>query len=145
MRFNTDFEAIIHCCQEGRTGWITPALITVYREVHELGYVVTAGTYREGQLVGGLWGIGIGRIFSIMSMFHREDYAGALALAALVDIVSGDGPWSVIDCGVMVPHFEMYGAREISERKFCELVWNSLKQPDRFRCASLADTTVMPE
>lgn len=127
VRFDQDFEAVIHYCQEGRAGWITPALIDVYREVHRLGYVATVGTYRDDRLVGGFWGIGIGQVFSIMSMFHRDDHAGAFALAALVDVVRGDGRWSVIDCGVMVPHFKMYGAREIPESEFCELVWRGLK------------------
>lgn len=127
-RFDEDFEAIIHYCQEGRAGsWITPGLIDVYREVHRLGFAVTVGTYRDGRLVGGFWGIGIGRVFGIMSMFHREDHAGALALAALVDVVSGDGRWSVIDCGIMNPNFARYGAREIPEQQFCELVWSGLR------------------
>lgn len=129
VRFGNDFEAIVNLCREGRDGWLTTGLVDIYRKIDELGYVVTVGTYREGRLVGGFWGIGIGRIFSIMSMFHRENHAGALAFAALVDIVSGDGDWSVIDCGVMGPNFARYGAREIPERQFCEIVWRSLRQP----------------
>ena len=58
--------------------WITPALIDVYREVRSLGFISTVGTYRDGQLVGGLWGIGIGDAFGLMSMFHREDMLARL-------------------------------------------------------------------
>jgi leucyl/phenylalanyl-tRNA---protein transferase len=128
VRFDQDFEAIIGACQEGRTGWIwiTPALIDVYREVRSLGFVRTVGTYRSGQLVGGLWGIGLGRVFGVMSMFHREDYAGSLAVAALVDAVSSEGRWSVIDFGVLTPNFTMYGAREISLERFREIIWSNL-------------------
>lgn len=130
VRFDQDFEEIIHSCRDGRVSWITPGLIDVYRELHRLGFVATVGTYRDGRLVGGFWGIGIGRVFSIMSMFHREDHAGALALAALVDLVSGDDRWSVIDCGGSVTrHFAMYGANQISEQQFCELVWSTLSRP----------------
>jgi hypothetical protein len=119
----------VRSCQEGRTGWIwiTPALIEVYREVRRLGFVSTVGTYRDGRLVGGLWGIGIGRVFGVMSMFHREDQAGSLAVAALVDAVLSEDRWSVIDFGVLTPNFQMYGAREISAGHFRELVWSNLK------------------
>jgi leucyl/phenylalanyl-tRNA--protein transferase len=129
VRVDQDFEAIVHSCQQGRSGWvwITPALIDVYREVNQLGFVRTVGTYRDGQLVGGLWGIGVGRVFGIMSMFHRENNAGTLALGALVDVVRDDGRWSAIDCGTMLPHFALYGASEISQEQFCELIWHTLK------------------
>jgi len=129
VRVDQDFEAIIHSCQQGRTGWvwITPALIDVYREVHQLGFVRTVGTYRDGQLVGGLWGIGVGGVFGIMSMYHRENNAGTLALGALVDDVCGGGRWSAIDCGAMLPHFGLYGAREITQEQFCKLIWQTLK------------------
>ena len=128
-RFDQDFEKIIRSCQEGRTGWIwiTPALIEVYREVRRLGFVSTVGTYRDGRLVGGLWGIGIGRVFGVMSMFHREDHAGSLAVAALVDAVLSEDRWSVIDFGVLTPNFQMYGAREIPAEHFRELIWSNLK------------------
>ena len=124
VRFDQDFEEIIRGCQEGRTGWmwITPALIDVYRDVRSLGFISTVGTYRDGQLVGGLWGIGIDGAFGLMSMFHREDHAGSLAMAALVNALLNEGRWSVIDFGVMTPNFGRYGAREITAAEFCEVL-----------------------
>ena len=129
VKFDSDFEDIIHSCQRDPENWIwlTPALIDVYREVHRLGFVGTAAAYRDGQLVGGLWGISVGRVFGGMSMFHREDNAGSLALAALVGEILADGRWSVVDCGWINPHFKMYGAVEIPQEQFCELVWKTLK------------------
>ena len=130
VRFDADFEAIIRSCQEGRTGcmWITPALVDVYREARTLGFVSTVGTYRDGRLVGGLWGIEIGGVFGIMSMFHRESHAGSLAVAALVDAVLNEDRLSVIDCGVMTPNFDQYGAREIPAEDLCELLRSGLRQ-----------------
>jgi leucyl/phenylalanyl-tRNA---protein transferase len=124
VRRDQDFEAIIRACQEGRAGWmwITPALIDVYREAHRLGFVSTVGTYRDGQLVGGLWGVGIGDAFGLMSMFHREDHAGSLAMAALVNTLLNEGRWSVIDFGAMTPNFSRYGATEISATEFCDVL-----------------------
>lgn len=129
VKFDQDFEEIIHSCQRNSEDWVwlTPPLIEVYRELHRLGFVGTVAAYRDGQPVGGLWGISVGRVFGCHSMFHREDSAGSLALAALVDIVAADGRWSVFDCGRVNPHFKMYGAREIPEDQFCELVWQTLR------------------
>jgi leucyl/phenylalanyl-tRNA---protein transferase len=123
-RFDQDFEEIIRGCQEGRTDWmwITPAVIDVYREMRRLGFISTVGTYRDGRLVGGLWGIGIGDAFGLMSMFHREDHAGSLAMAALVNALLHEGRWSVIDFGVMTPNFSRYGAQEVSSAEFCEVL-----------------------
>lgn len=124
VRFDQDLEAIMRACQEGRADWmwVTPALIDVYRELHALGFVSTVGTYRDGRLVGGLWGLGIDGAFGLMSMFHREDHAGALAMAALVDALVHEGRWSVIDLGVMTPNFGRYGATDIPVAEFRDLV-----------------------
>jgi len=62
-------------------------------------------------------------------MFHLENNAGALALAAIADIVSSDGRWAVVDCVDLNPNFERYGATEIPVREFSDLVWRSLKPP----------------
>jgi leucyl/phenylalanyl-tRNA---protein transferase len=127
VRFDQDFEAIIRACQEGRAAWmwVTPALIDVYRDVRRLGCVATVGTYRDGQLVGGLWGIKLGSVFGLMSMFHREDHAGSLAMAALVNGLLSEGRWSVIDVGAMTPNFDRYGARQIPVAEFRELLRSS--------------------
>jgi leucyl/phenylalanyl-tRNA--protein transferase len=95
--------------------------------VQSLGFVATVGTYRDGQLVGGLWGIGIGRVLSIMSMFHLENHAGALAMAALADMSAHEGRWSLIHCGTLNPNWERYGATEIPVQQFCELLLKNLK------------------
>jgi leucyl/phenylalanyl-tRNA--protein transferase len=84
-------------------------------------------TYRDGQLVGGFWGVGMGRVLSIMSMFHLENHAGALALAAVADSLSGDGPWSAIDCIELNANFARYGFTEIPVQKFEELVLEGIR------------------
>lgn len=126
VRYDQDIEAIMHYCQEGRTGWLTPEVVNVYLEMQKLGLIVSVGTYREGRLVGGFWGLDIGGVFGIMSMFHLENHAGALALAALVDVVAHQGRWSVIDCGTGGPHWKRYGATELSREQFSALVTKTL-------------------
>ena len=73
VRSNTDFYDIVGHCRALHGGdWITAELIDVYHEVHRQGFAGSVATYRDGQLVGGFWGVGMGRVLSIMSMFHLE-------------------------------------------------------------------------
>jgi leucyl/phenylalanyl-tRNA---protein transferase len=123
IRFDQDFEALIRACQDGRTGWLTPQAVEVYRRVHALGCISTVGAYRDGRLVGGLWGVALGRTFGIMSMFHTEDNAGTLALVALIDEVHDRGRWSMVDSGQLKQNFIRYGAVDVPVERFRELVW----------------------
>jgi len=128
VRYNTDFDQIIKECQALHGGgWLTPELIEVYREVNRLGFGGTVATYRDGQLAGGFWGVAVGGVLSIMSMFHNEDHAGALALAAAAESLSGDGPWSVIDSVELNANFARYGFTEIPIQKFVEHVLEGLR------------------
>jgi leucyl/phenylalanyl-tRNA--protein transferase len=128
VKFDEDFEPVIHGCLEGRDDciWITPAVIDVYREVHKLGFVATVGVYRDDELVAGLWGISVGRVFGILSAFHRENGAGSLAVGALMDVLTSDQRWSVIDNGLITPHYARFGAYEVPTEEFCERVWRTM-------------------
>jgi leucyl/phenylalanyl-tRNA---protein transferase len=126
IRFDEDFETIVAQCREGRSGWLTAELVSAYRGVHELGFISTVGTYRDGRLIGGMWGMTVGRTFGIQSMFHVENDAGSLALVAVLDKVMAGDQWSVVDFVLLSDHFERFGAQEIPTEKFCELVWRSM-------------------
>jgi leucyl/phenylalanyl-tRNA---protein transferase len=88
----------------------------------EQGLAATVGTYRDGKLVGGLLGLSIGRTYSVMSIFHRENHAGSIAMAALEDVVAADGRWNLMDFGNMAAHNERFGAFMVSEEQFLELL-----------------------
>jgi leucyl/phenylalanyl-tRNA--protein transferase len=94
--------------------------------VHDLGFSATVGTYRDGRLVGGFWGIAVGQIFTIMSMFHLEDNAGSLALVALAERVMAGDRWSMVDFGFLTDNFKRYGASYIPTEQFCESIWRSM-------------------
>jgi len=128
VRFDEDFEAIVEHCREGRSGWLSDELVGAYRRVRDLGLVSTVGTYRDGHLVGGLWGITVGRTLGIQSAFHRENHAGSLALVAVAEKVREGQRWSMVDVVLPSDHYERYGAREIPTEEFCELVWRSMVQ-----------------
>ena len=130
FRYNHDFELVMRHCQEGRDGWLTDQAVAVYRKMHTLGLIGIVGTYREGKLIGGFWGLSVGRVFAIMSMFHLEKSAGSLALAALADSLRNGGPWAVIDCGGPGYHWDRYGAQNLSVEDFAALVTSQLFLPE---------------
>jgi leucyl/phenylalanyl-tRNA--protein transferase len=127
IRYDQDFEAIVEHCRQGRPGWLTDQAVSAYRSLYERGFIATVGTYRDGRLVGGMWGITVGRVFGLMSMFHLENHAGSLALAAVADCVRDGERWSLIDCGELKDNSKRFGAYEIPSDQFCELVWLSLR------------------
>jgi leucyl/phenylalanyl-tRNA---protein transferase len=129
VRFGSDQGAIIDACRDGRDGWLTEPVAAVYRDIQALGCLSSVGAYRDGELVGGLWGIALGGTFGIMSMFHTVDHAGAMALAALSDAVAA-GEWSMVDCGWLNENFRRYGAHEIPTAEFCERFWLGLGAAD---------------
>jgi leucyl/phenylalanyl-tRNA--protein transferase len=130
FRYNQDFEVVIRHCQEGRDGWLTDKAVAVYRKMHSLGLIGTVGTYHEGQLTGGFWGLSVGPVFAIMSMFHLEKSGGSLALAALADSLLHGGRWAVIDCGGPGYHWDRYGAQNLSVEHFSALVTSQLFVPE---------------
>jgi leucyl/phenylalanyl-tRNA---protein transferase len=127
IRFNQDFETVLEHTRAGRAGWLTPSAAAAYRRVGELGLASSVGAYREGELLGGLWGLEVGRTFGILSMFHLESHAGSIALAALVESVCERRRWTLIDCGGLNENFARYGAYEVSTREFSELVWRGTR------------------
>lgn len=121
LRANSAFEAVMRACAEPRGGeagtWITPEMIAAYTALHRLGVAVSMETWRDGELVGGLYGISIGRMFYGESMFTRVADASKMALAALVRLLLGEKV-RVIDCQQNTRHLASLGAREIGRGDF---------------------------
>jgi leucyl/phenylalanyl-tRNA--protein transferase len=111
------------CAQVPRFGqlgtWITPEMQTAYIEFHRLGHAHSAEAWRDGCLVGGIYGVDAGGAFAGESMFHLESNASKLALLHLVDHLSERGlDW--MDIQVLTPHLESLGAREIPRPEFVQ-------------------------
>ena len=122
VRFDSAFERVIQACastpRHGQRGtWILPEMIDAYVQWHRAGRVHSVETWVDGELTGGLYGVGIGRMFFGESMFaHRTD-ASKVALAALVAFCrSKDVP--LIDCQQKTDHLATFGAREITRQAF---------------------------
>jgi leucyl/phenylalanyl-tRNA--protein transferase len=122
VRFDSAFEPVIGACaaapRDGQPGtWILPPLQRAYTAWHHAGTVHSVETWVDGQLVGGLYGVAIGRMFFGESMFAHVSDASKIALAALVAFCRAhDIP--LIDCQQNTTHLASLGAREISRSDF---------------------------
>jgi len=122
IRFDSAFDAVIEACAEtprdGQAGtWIVPELRAAYRAWHRAGTVHSVETWVDGRLVGGLYGVGIGRMFFGESMFSHATDASKIALAALVAFCRAHGI-ELIDCQQATRHLASLGAREIPRPAF---------------------------
>lgn len=119
-----DFRSVIRACAEAERPeqdgtWIGPNIITAYTRFHAAGDAHSVEVWDRDELVGGLYGIDSGGIFTGESMFHRRADASKLALLFLIDHLRERGA-TMLDCQVMTPHMEALGAREISRAKFLD-------------------------
>jgi leucyl/phenylalanyl-tRNA---protein transferase len=122
IRFDSAFAHVIaHCAATPRHGqqgtWIVPALRHAYAKWHRAGAVHSVETWVDGRLVGGLYGVGIGRMFFGESMFAHATDASKVALAALVAFCRAN-QIELIDCQQATAHLASFGAREISRADF---------------------------
>lgn len=121
VTLNRDFEAIMEACaapRNGETGtWITDAMRQAYTGLHRLGHAHSVETWQENELVGGLYGVAIGRMFFGESMFSKVADASKIALAALVHALSRHD-FRMLDCQQNTRHLASLGAREIPREDF---------------------------
>jgi leucyl/phenylalanyl-tRNA--protein transferase len=136
IRVDTQFEATMRGCaglrSDGEGTWITPAMLKAYTRLHQAGDAHSIEAWRDGELVGGLYGVSFGTYFCGESMFTKVDNASKAALIWLTDHMKRRGAkW--IDCQMMTPHFEAFGAREVERSDFMALLQNEMKRkPDLF-------------
>jgi leucyl/phenylalanyl-tRNA---protein transferase len=112
----------------GPDTWLNEEMIASYEELHELGFAHSVETYLGDKLVGGLYGIQLGRVFFGESMFSRERDASKIALAQLVAMCSRNGV-AVIDCQLPSRHLSSLGARAIPRRQFQSLLREHVGAP----------------
>jgi leucyl/phenylalanyl-tRNA--protein transferase len=124
-RADTAFEQVIEACGHPRPGqrgtWITPQMRQAYTRLHHLGVAHSVETWRYDELLGGLYGIAIGRMFYGESMFSRVSDASKVALVYLVWQLHRWG-FELIDCQMNTPLLASFGAREIPRAEFTRRV-----------------------
>ena len=126
-------DVISACAHQPRPGqdgtWILPNIAQAYLEWHRQGRVHSVETWVDGALVGGLYGVAIGRMFFGESMFSRQPDASKIALAALVALCRRHGI-TLIDCQQNTGHLASMGAREITRAAFELHLARVLQAPD---------------
>ena len=136
VTFDRCFRTVVERCAgprpqhpEGGT-WITPAMLDAYSALHEMGYAHSVESWREEQLVGGVYGVAIGRAFFAESMFARVDDASKVALVTLVQQLHQWG-FTIIDCQQSSPHVLRLGAEDIPRRDFVTHLATAVTLPHR--------------
>ena len=121
LAVDTQFNPVMHACAEARAAgpgtWIDDAMIDAYTALHRMGYAHSVEVMADGELVGGLYGVALGRVFFGESMFSRRSDASKVALVALVHLLKS-ADFSLIDCQVESAHLNTLGARNISRLDF---------------------------
>lgn len=124
FRTNTSFGQVIRNCRqtfrEGQEGtWITDEIVAAYNELHKMGDAHSAEAWQDGELVGGLYGIRIGKMFFGESMFSHVSNASKFAFISYVQQLKQEGV-VLVDCQVYTEHLESLGAGMIPRQLFME-------------------------
>ena len=129
---DTEFRTVILNCQQsirrGQYGtWITEDMLEAYCHLHELGYAHSVEVWKEGDLVGGLYGIALGKCFFGESMFTHEKNASKFGFISLVRLLTQKG-FNLIDCQQETRHLSSLGAKSISREQFLSLLHDNRKE-----------------
>lgn len=135
IRVDTAFADVVAACADPRRphGWITARIARAYTELHRLGWAHSVEAWRDGRLVGGLYGVAIGGLFAGESMFHHETDASKVALLGLVEGLRGDPAGAaghrLIDVQWATSHLRGLGVREVSRASYLAGLEGLLNSP----------------
>jgi len=126
---DTQFEEIVRLCGITRNdSWVSEEIVQVFTELHRLGHAHSIETWEGDQLVGGLYGVCVGRMFYGCSMFHTRPDASKVALVTLATQLS-KWRFPLIDCQIHNPHLQRMGARLIPRESFHKLAEMLVRGP----------------
>jgi leucyl/phenylalanyl-tRNA--protein transferase len=134
IRMDTAFKEVMHACAAPREGqqadtWISNEMIAAYCDLFDKGLAHSIEMWIDDQLVGGLYGVAIGRMFYGESMFSQARDASKIALVHLCQFLSQQG-FTLIDCQMHTPHLASMGAKLISRQTFIEEITILCNQPE---------------
>ncbi|MBM3106028.1 MAG: leucyl/phenylalanyl-tRNA--protein transferase [Pseudomonas sp.] len=133
VSFDQDFAAVIAACAAPRDyadgTWITDSMQAAYLKLHGQGFAHSVEVRQNGELVGGLYGLAMGRLFFGESMFSRADNASKVGFVTLVEHLQQAG-FVLIDCQMPTEHLHSLGARAIPRATFADYLQRYLDQPN---------------
>ena len=134
VRIDTDFKGVMRGCAERRGPegtWIDDEIFESYVALHAAGFAHSVEAWRDGRLVGGLYGVALGGAFFGESMFHRAADASKVALAALVERLRARG-FVLLDTQWVTEHLQQFGATEIPRRRYLKLLAEAINLETTF-------------
>jgi leucyl/phenylalanyl-tRNA---protein transferase len=135
MRVNADFEGVMRGCSMPRVKepgtWISEDIISCYTDLHNLGYAHSVESYREGKLVGGLYGVSINGVFFGESMFTIESNASKVAFHYLMQLLRLN-KFALLDTQFINDNVRRYGAIEIPREDYLDRLRDALKTEAAF-------------
>ena len=145
FRVDSAFDDVVAGCAEPNRphGWIDDRIQRAYRRLHELGWAHSVETWCDEELVGGLYGLGIGGLFAAESKFHRRTDASKAAVVALATGLVDDHP-RLIDVQWRTDHLASLGVTEISRSRYLERLHTVLPSPDPRLFADTPHTITNP-
>ncbi len=121
LRINSDFEGTMRGCADREDTWISEDIIKSYTKLNELGYALSFEAWRDNKLVGGLYGVTLGKAFFGESMFHTETDASKIALMFLVEFLI-ENDFKLLDTQYINDHLKQFGAIEIEKDEYDTLL-----------------------
>lgn len=133
VTFDTQFSSVIkECAEQNRPGqdgtWITNEMLQAYTKLHEMGVAHSVEVWNKDKLVGGLYGVSLGKAFFGESMFFKESNASKVAFISLVKFLEKHN-FELIDCQIETSHLVSLGAELISRSSFMNKLKTALNQP----------------
>jgi leucyl/phenylalanyl-tRNA--protein transferase len=131
IKFDTDFEGVVAGCADRDSTWISEELINAYRRLKKRGYIHTVEAWKDGKLVGGLYGVTFRGAFFGESMFSKVSQASKAALVSLLKHLK-EKDFVLLDVQYMTEHLRMFGAIEISFEEYTKLLHKAYEKMCEF-------------
>ncbi len=132
LTFDKDFDGVITACETIKRNnqpgtWISEDIKEAYTNLHDLGIAHSVEVWQDDELVGGLYGVSLGKMFFGESMFSKVSNASKFALISLASILRRNG-YEIIDCQMPNPHLKSMGGRYISRNVFLSILRSNVYQ-----------------
>ena len=131
ITYDRQFQEVMHGCADRKKTWITDKILSVFLELHERGIAHSVEAMIDGQLVGGGYGVAMGDVFFLESMFYRANHASKIAFVHFAEKLRQDG-FTTIDCQFLTGHWKGFGAFVVTPEEFQERVVKRLHNPVPF-------------
>ncbi len=118
---NRDFEGTMRACSRREETWISEEIVEVYCGLKDMGYAFSFEVWQNNEMVGGLYGVAIGKVFFGESMFHKVTNASKIAMVFLMEWMNKNN-FKLLDCQFITDHLKQFGAKEVEQKDYLKLL-----------------------